>query len=212
MSPVCMPWSFSRTNWRARGFRSVTSASVKRGRGFGRERLREPRLFARNPRLRDGPFFDRKKRTTRLAVQHKDVADFPGLRDRVDPAALVRDRHEIGRTGDVVVPDVVVHDLEMPDALASVRFQRQHAIGEKVLSSAVAAVMVVRSRTGAREHQAALNVERHPAPAIRAAGGFPGVGRPGLVAKFPRMRNRVKNPAALPGARVERADVAGRCW
>ena len=98
----------------------------------------------------------------------------------------------------------------MPDPLARVGLKRQHAIGEEVCADAIAAPMIVGSRAGARKHQAAPRIERHPAPAIGAPDRFPSVRRPGLVPKLARMRDGVENPATLPAPRVEGADVTGR--
>ena len=48
----------------------------------------------------------------------------------------------------------MVHYLEMPHSLAAVGFEREHAIRKKILSDAIATVVIIRRRTGASEYQA----------------------------------------------------------
>jgi len=155
-------------------------------------------------------FLDREERFARFPIEQEKVPDFRDLRQGIQLPAVAFDRHEVWRTRDVIVPQVMMHDLEMPDALARGGLKREHAIGEEVCADAIAAPMIVGSRAGAGKHQAALRVQRHPAPAIGATDSFPRVGGPGLVPELARVRNGVENPATFPGARVKGADVARR--
>ena len=98
----------------------------------------------------------------------------------------------------------------MPAAFARRGVEGEHAIGEQIRPDAIAAPVIVGGRAGAAEDEAALDIEREAAPRVGAADGFPRVGRPRLVTKFAGVRDGVENPAALPGADIERADVARR--
>src|SRR5205823_4503921 len=56
----------------------------------------------------------------------------------------------------------------------------------------------------------ALLVDRDFTPGVRAAGGLPGVLRPGLVPELAGARDGVEGPERLAGDHVEGAQIAGR--
>jgi hypothetical protein len=103
-------------------------------------------------------------------------------------------------------------ELEMPEPFARGRVERKQAIGEEVCPDAIAAPEIKRRGTGRHEDDAALLVERHAGPTVRAADMFPSVRRPRFVAFLTGMRDRVKRPGNLPGADVIGADVPWRRW
>ena len=75
--------------------------------------------------------------------------------------------------------------LEVPDALAGPRVEREHAVGEQVVAMARRRR---RSRTTpirSRRTPCRLLIDRDARPGIRAAGELVGVLRPGVVAEFP---------------------------
>ena len=90
----------------------------------------------------DGAAGEREERLAGPSVQHVDVAEFRDLRDRIDAAAVPGDGDQIRRGGKVPVPDVVFDALEMPQALAGARVERQDAVGEQVVAVAVDAIEV----------------------------------------------------------------------
>src|SRR5262249_2378302 len=132
------------------------------------------------------------------------------LRDGLHRLAVAPDRHEIWRGREVEVPQIVVQALEVPDALAGARVEREHAVGEQVVAGTVRAVKVERRRTGRRESPGVLLIDRDAGPRVRAAGDLPRVLRPGVVAELAGPWNRVERPADLSRVDVVRADVAGR--
>ena len=159
---------------------------------------------------RHRPLFDGPKRFAGDAIEHPDEALLADLRDYVDGLAVVANGQELGRGGIVVIPNVVVHHLEMPEAAAGAGIEGQQAIGEEVRAVAVGAIEIVFGAGGGRVQDAAFFVERKFAPDVGAADSLPGVLGPGVVAELARVRDGVKGPDDLAGAHVEGADVAGR--
>jgi hypothetical protein len=53
---------------------------------------------------------------------------------RLDPAAVLREGDEGGRGREVAVPDVVLHRLEVPHALAGRRVQAEDAVRVEVVA------------------------------------------------------------------------------
>ncbi len=78
------------------------------------------------------------------------------LHDSGDPLAVHGDVDRLRRVRVVVVPDVVVHQLEVPNAFAGFHVERDQACSVEVVSKAIAAVVVVGRRVGRYEDQAAL--------------------------------------------------------
>ena len=179
-------------------------------RRFERNRLGWPGRFALQIRGRHRSFLDGKQRLPRFAVEHEYMTGLGDLSHRINFPAVASDRHQIGRRGQVAVPEIVVHELEMPHAPAGGCLEREQAVGVKVLPNAIAAPKIKRSRSGRDIDQTPFFIQRHARPAIRSTNVLPGVGGPGLVARLARIRNCVKRPDDLPGARVVSADVPGR--
>ena len=144
----------------------MSSVSVCRANGGGsdRERLRLGGALAVERRRRHLAILDRKERLARLALEDVDVSGLRDLRDRVDRAPVARHRDERRRRGEVAVPEVVLHRLEMPDALARPRVEREQRVGEQVVADAVRAVEVERRRAGRGEddRRAADRPSRRP--------------------------------------------------
>jgi hypothetical protein len=71
--------------------------------------------------LRPGhrPFFHREDRFTGLAVEEEEKAHLGGLRDGRDIPTVLANGDQAGLGGKIIIPDVVVHDLVMPDQLAA---------------------------------------------------------------------------------------------
>src|SRR4029453_9393747 len=132
------------------------------------------------------------------------------LRHDVAALAVLRDRDQGRGGGEVAVPNVVLHGLEVPDALAGRGLQAQDRVRVQVVSESVRAVEVVGRRAGPGVDETALDVERESRPRVRATDVFPRILRPGVVAGLARMRDRVERPALAAGVDVEGADVARR--
>ena len=115
---------------------------------------------------------------------------------------------QLRRRGEVVVPQVVVHDLVVPHALAGARVERDQAVRVEVAADAIGAVVVVGRRAGREVGDAAARVDRDLAPRVGAADVLPGVLGPRLVALLAGMRHRVERPHQLAGDDVEGAQRA----
>src|SRR4029453_201238 len=83
----------------------------------GWERLRRGALLAGNVGLRHRPFFDRENGCARLAVGDEDAPELGRLRDDVDGAAVLTERQELRRLREVVVPQIVMYELMVPEPL-----------------------------------------------------------------------------------------------
>ena len=181
----------------------------KRRRSRGK-RLRRRRLLAGHVALRHRPLLDRPDRLARHAIEHIQQAELRGLRDDVDRLAVVLHGQQL-RTGDeIVVPQIVMQQLVMPEALAGAQVEREQRVAEQVVPFAIAAPEIERRRAEREISDAALLVDRELGPRVRAAGGLPRIGRPRVVAELARPRNRVERPDEPAGQHVERADVSGR--
>src|SRR5207244_7252910 len=128
-------------------------------------------------------------------IEQEHVARLGELRDRVDHSAVTTARCQVRRWRQVPIPDVVADELEMPNALAGPRLERDEGVGEQVVSRAVSPIVVVGRRARGYEHQAALDVERHPGPVIGSAGIRPRAVRPRLVPELAGAGNRMEGPA-----------------
>ena len=96
------------------------------------------------------PLFDGPQRLAGHAIEHPDEALLADLRHDVDRLAVVPHGQQFRRGGVVVIPDVVVDHLEMPEPLAGAGIEREQAIAEQIGAFAVRAVEVV-FRAGGRE-------------------------------------------------------------
>ena len=73
-------------------------------------------LFAGDIRGGHGPFLDGKERLPCLAIKQVDVARFCDLGNGVNLLATASDGHQVRIHGQIVIPQVVMERLEMPDA------------------------------------------------------------------------------------------------
>ena len=179
-------------------------------RHHGGERLRRPALLARHPADRHRPFFDRPDRLTGDPVEHVEEAGLAGQRHHVAARAVLHDGRQLRGGAGVEVPQVVVHELEVPDPLAGAGVERQEARAVQVRARAIGAVVVVGRRPGREIGDAAGDVHRQLAPGVDRADVLVGVGRPGVVAELARLRDGVEAPHLLAGEDVEGAHVSGR--
>src|SRR5262249_18219854 len=178
-------------------------------RRLGREWLGRPRVLSRHVTFRHGPLFDGPQRSARDAIEYPDESLFAYLRDCINCFSVVRNLQQFRSRGIVVVPDVVVDHLEVPQALAGPGVERKKCVGEKVRARSVDTVKIVLGARGRRINNAASLVEGEFTPDITSADNLPGVWRPGTVAEPSRMRNGVESPYQLAGSDVERPNIAG---
>ena len=115
------------------------------------------------------------------------------------------------RRGDVVIPDVVVHRLEMPDGLASRGIERDQRARVEVVALAHAAEEVGRGRAHGRVDDAARLVGHHGGPDVGGAGRKRAAFEPRRKSRIGRIAgNRVEPPARRAGACIESKDRSGR--
>src|SRR6185436_5952493 len=104
--------------------------------------------------------------------------------------------------------DRVVHELEVPDALAGLQIDGHQAVAEQVVARTMAAEIV----TGRIFNRQVCHAERFVDGDLRPDTGVAGVLErlflPRVAAEFSRDWNGVEDPQALAGARVEAAHVA----
>src|SRR5437667_297910 len=142
------------------------------------------------------------------AIQDVDPAGPAGLGDALARLAVDHGIEEHDRAGRVVVPDVVVDLLEVPDVLAGLRLQRDHRRAEQVVALAHRAVVIRPAVAGREVEEAELRIERGRVPDRGAAAHrMVGAGRPGLAATLPRPGQRVPAPLDLAGLGVQRGDA-----
>ena len=177
-------------------------------RRLGGEGLRRRVPLARHRAFLDRPLFDRPHRLTGLAVEHVDEPLLGGLGDRRDLASVHRDVDENGRARDVVIPNGMVHELVVPDALAGLQINREQAFAEQVVAGAMAAKVVAGRNLHRQVGDAELFVDGHLRPHAGVAGVFPRAFAPGVVAELAGQGNSVENPQPLAGARIVGADIA----
>ncbi len=126
--------------------------------------------------------------------------------DRRNRLAAAPDVEQRRRRRHVVVPDVVMHQLLIPDELARGGIERDHAIGvEAVPQTQAAVIFVAAGGSDGDVYQAALGVERQEAPHIGAVLDVPAIALPRLVAGLTRLRLGVERPDQLAGARIPSA-------
>ena len=135
--------------------------------------------------------------------------DLVGLSDNIDHLSVVPHRQQLGSGRGIVIPQIVMHRLKMPEPFAGAQIEREQAIAEEIRSHAVRAVPVVGRRSQREVADGALLVDGDLTPGIDAADVFPGVGRPRLIAELPGTRHGVEGPEQLSGQHVVCPDVSG---
>ena len=133
------------------------------------------------------------------------------MRHRVHFAPGMPDRDQIGRSGQVPVPDVVMDALVIPAEFSGPRIQRQQAIGVEIRAQAVAAPKVRGRRTRRHVKQPPRPVDRHAGPAVRRSDidVLISVAGPGVMAGLSRIRDRAKTQARVPVRTLKASIPAG---
>ena len=198
---------------RSSGVKSMRSSSESpcRSKGAGQcwKWLGRRQGFAGHRRLRDRPFGDRPDRNASHPVQHVHERLLGHLGQDLPALAIHRHVSQHRRGGQVVVPDAVVHRLEMPHALSCSRVERHDAFGKEVVPGPVAAVVIVGRRARGQVDVAEFLVRAHHGPDVGAAAVLPRLVLPRRGALLAALRNRVEGPQQLAGAGVVPAHVAG---
>ena len=177
-------------------------------RRLDRKRLRGPRLFSRHLRFWDGTLFDRPQRLSCHAIEYPDESLLADLRHNIDRLAFMANRQKFGRSRVVVIPDIVMNHLEMPQTFSGPGVQRQQTIAEEVRPAAVRAVEVILRACSWRVNNTPLLIDGKLAPHIRSADAFPGVLRPSVITEFTRTGNRMKGPDQFARPYIKGANIA----
>ena len=135
-----------------------------------------------------GRLDDRPHRLARHAIEHVRVRLLRELHDGFDAPAVDGDVREDRRRGVVAIPDVVMDDLEVPDALAGARVEAHERRREQVVTEAMAAVVVAGGGFDRQIQVAALRVERQRRPRAGVARVLRRSVLPGVVAELALLR------------------------
>src|SRR4051794_25014719 len=104
-----------------------------------------------------------------------------------------------GRRLRVVVPDIVMDRLEIPQQLSAGSVCRDNGRAEQVVSRPVCADAVVVGSSEGHVEDASLLIDGHISPDIHAGTLLPTVAAPGVVACFSRAGHRVESPHQFSG-------------
>ncbi len=97
-------------------------------RGLGRKRLRPRGSFAGHGRRGNGTLFDWPDRFPGHAIEDVKETGLARLHHRLDSFAVDGDLAQRRRTNRVVLPEIVVNHLEVPDPFSGLRVERNECI------------------------------------------------------------------------------------
>ena len=166
-------------------------ALLREGRGLGGEGLGLGGPFAGDVTGGDRAVLDGPDRLAGHPVEDVDETGLRRGRDGVDLPAVHVDGQQRRGGGQVVVPEAVLHGLEVPDPLAGAGVEADDGLREEVVAEAVSAVVVVARRPDRADRR--VRVRRRGTSAPRRSCGPPGPRR-----RPPRCRSRTR-PAAGSG-------------
>ena len=176
--------------------------------GLHRERLRRPRLIARRVEARHRTLLDAEQGLASEPVEHEQQALLRHLRDGRHALAVHGRLEERRLRADVPVVDVVMRELEVPDALARRRPQREQRRRVEVQARTAAAEVLIGRVAERNEHHVVHGVDRHRHPHAGPAPILPAVQAPGADVLFAVVRDDVEAPDFLAGDEIERARIA----
>src|SRR5882724_1519942 len=142
------------------------------------------------------------------AIEDVEESLFRWLRDGFNGFAVDRDIRKDRRGRNVHIPERMMHQLEMPFALAGFQVDADQRFAEEIVAGAMAAVKIAGWGFDRQIDKAELFVDGNLRPDAGVAGVFGGALFPGVVAKFAFLGDGVKNPEALAGTDVEAANVS----
>ncbi len=160
--------------------------------------------------MRHRPFFDGPERLAGYTIEHIEKSKLRRLCNDIDHLPVVLHSEKLRRSRRVIIPEIVMHQLVMPQTLARARIERQQTIAIEIRAQTIAAPEIICRRTDRKICDAALFVDGKLAPDIRPACGLVSVFRPCVVTEFARIRDRVKGPHEFAAHYVVSADIARR--
>ena len=182
---------------------------ARQRRRLQRERLRRRRLLAGHRALRHRTLLHAEHRLAGDAIEDEQQAHLGDLRDgRNRSCRRCIDVDQRRRRAEVVVPDVVMHELLMPLAACRSRCRPRRATCHTGCRRAVDADVVAAGDRHRDVDDAALLVDRQVAPRVGAADRLPRVVLPRLVIGIARLRDRDADVVVLTGDRGRHVDDA----
>ena len=130
------------------------------------------------------------------------------LCERFDSATVHFDVGEDRRAGNIHVPDAVVHELEVPAALAAFDVDGDNALTEEVFAGPVAAIVIAGGKLDREIGEPERFVGGHLRPHAGVSGVLGGAVLPGVVTELTQARNRVKDPSTPSRPNVVSAHIA----
>jgi hypothetical protein len=144
--------------------------------GGGRERawcrgkgLRRRSELTCHIAFRNSALFDGYQRQAGLAIEDEEMTSLRGHAQRCDGPAILVPAEEDWRRRDIVVPEVVVDRLKMPDAYPGIRPQCHDRVGEQVIAQSLTAKVVVARAAGRDDHEVPRRVGNDQRPGVGTA-------------------------------------------
>src|SRR5215472_4190540 len=165
------------------------------------------RLLARL--LRHRPFLDAEQRLAVGPIEQIDPTCLAGLGDALPRLAVDHRVEQYDRADCIIIPDVVVHFLEMPGVFPALGLQRNDRGAEQIIAVAHRPVEIGTAIAGGKVNEPELGIECRGIPDRRATThGMISVRWPGLRAGFAESGQRVPTPKNRPGLGIERRQPA----
>ena len=143
-------------------------------------------------------FFDSDQRFAVGAVEDVNPAGLAGFGDPLARLTVDHGVEENDRARRVIVPDVMVHFLKVPDIFPGLGLQSDDRDTEEVVAFAPRAVVVGPAIAGGEINEAELRIESRRVPDRRStAHRMVGAGRPSVVADLAHARQGIPSPADL---------------
>src|SRR5690606_38476652 len=100
---------------------------------------------------------------------------------------------------EIIVPQIMMHSLEMPDAFACPGVKRYQAVSKQVTADPVGAVKIIGRGSNRQVYNAPFGVNGHLTPDIRSSHVVIRVLWPGVITVFAVQRDSVKGPFLFAG-------------
>ena len=192
--------------WRDIGCVSLGVTLAHEGCGPGGEGLGRPGFFPDEVGLGNRAFFDGPEGLPGDTVECEEESMFRALRHGIDLFASVGDSQQDRWAGKVLVEQVVMDDLEVPDPFAGGGIESEQAVGKEIHPVTLSPVEVGLGSLGSDVDNAPFFIERLAAPGHGPGSSFPGIPGPGIVTELPGARDEVEDPPALSGSDIVGAD------
>ena len=109
-----------------------------------------------------------------------------------------------------LLPKIVMHDLEMPDALSGGRIEGKQRVRIEIVSGTIAAPKIGCGGSGRHKNDAPLGVESGSGPGIGATANAPCIFGPAVHTELIGVWNRMEGPPHFTRVEVESANIT-RC-